>query len=798
MHSALLDDITENWKQAATQEGVDYGAVQKSFMDQSYGVVANKAKILFQDPFRLGFEIVHRNEKATKLVGIFAFRVNKRLLYVPTFFVNGEIKPADMLYRADVKRFVPLTEDWCAYLVRGVEEQAGELVPRNRRRQADAYMDRLAYPQRVKYASEEDFESRRPIVEKRLNDVFVNFRCVGSVDELKGLPDGELQKLAKADFDGLEQARDEFVKIARDGSLFLELLKHAADDSPMRKLLPDVINEFGPEALEKVADFVGDSEVAARFLVANYTQEELETVNGWQEKQAAAAPQTAIAIITDPRLAKSAVSRERIYSRGYDLFDGRPTESINAVVVEVESDSIKELASPGAASVLLDDGSTTPAYLFREDSSLLDADPRPAQMAFDPRAGVDKPEFVYFPKEKEILRLRYNQEVFGDEPVSEDGNLNAVSAKSLKPGKCYVAYSEETQSVSSLVRFDDKEKDGSSLILKFSTMWGDLKVVYYAPDRSRTKGNYISDETKFLEVNCDVDTDEDSGRIRRIEPQCSKALMNGVGLDRWMRTGGGLTSSSDVKVKAKPSGGFDIEHRSNGTLLKAARDLGMLEAHLKLAEDFALTTDEAGRILDKALDRDVTYRIYDTLDKQAYLTRVEGMEDWIESFDPELNVRIDAPQYQVLSTFTPKRPNQQSRYGDVYQRVPTSLDKSASSILPMDMVMSQSPEQLAQMSERYDLPHIFDHACVGQMAATSHNIIDQIKKYIPDLETGLDRYFRILFLLRYRPGDFEEIYGKDDLVEFEDGLTELASRAGDQLLKILQQFSPDQYAAQEN
>lgn len=172
-------DPNYQWKQAASQEGVDYGAVQKSFMDQSYAIVANKAKILFQDPFRLGFEIVHRNEKATKMVGIFAFRVNSNLLYAPVFFVNGEIKAADMLYRTDVKRFVPLTEDWCAYLVRGNHESAGEPVDRNRYRQADAYMDRLAYPQRVKYASEEKFKAEAIVA-----DIF------GALEDLRKTANG--------------------------------------------------------------------------------------------------------------------------------------------------------------------------------------------------------------------------------------------------------------------------------------------------------------------------------------------------------------------------------------------------------------------------------------------------------------------------------------------------------------------------------------------------------------------------------------------------------------------------------
>lgn len=102
------------------------------------------------------------------------------------------------------------------------------------------------------------------------------------------------------------------------------------------------------------------------------------------------------------------------------------------------------------------------------------------------------------------------------------------------------------------------------------------------------------------------------------------------------------------------------------------------------------------------------------------------------------------------------------------------------------------------MSDAYDLPHIFDHGCVGQMSTNNYSIIEQIKQYIPDLEAGVDRLFRILFLLRYRPADFEELYGKDDLVAFEQELADLATRSGDNLLRMLQRFDPDQYAAQEN
>lgn len=774
-----MTDIIEadyNWKQAATQEGVDYGAVQKSFMDQSYGVVANKAKVLFQDPFRLGFEIVNRNEKATKMVGIFAFRVNKKLLYVPTFFVNGEIKAADMLYRADVKRFVPLTEDWCAYLVRGVEEQSGSPVDRNRRRQPDAYMDRLAYPQRVKYASELSFAEMQEKAEAETREY---------LDD----------KWARE----MERERVAFVKAAHDGTLWKEILTHCADASPLRKLLPEIINENGPEALNKVASLVEASEFAERYLVSHYSKEELETVTGWMAKEASTdAPQPAILINIHPGIAKSAAEKALIFDKGYALIDKRPVGSTNVVFEEIHGDVVKELAAPGHVRVMLNGGGTEDAYLFRLGRDLLNDMPYGAHETSGRTPYESTIEYVYFPASKELLKIKGRQEVFGDElgDWSPD-ETKFLSAKTLKVGKCYAAVSAETHEISEVFHLTDRSKDGASTCLSIATEWEASRKVYYAPGRERSQDNYISDETRFIEVDCEITRSDDTDEIRDIQPKCDKALMSGTGLDQWMRTAGGLAESSDVRVKAKSNMTFDIEHRAHGKLVKAARDLGMLEAHLMLAEDFALTTDAAGAILDKAVDKDVTYRIYDSISKSAYLTRTTGMEEWIKSFDPELNVRLDTPQYQILTTYTPRRPDQQARYGDTYQRVPFELNKAAA-MLPMDMIMSQSPEQLAKMSELYDMPHIFDHGCVGQMATTSHNIVEQIKKYIPDLEKGLDRYFRILFLLRYRPSDFEELYGKDDLIDFEDSLTELSSRAGEQVLRMLQQFSPDQYTAQEN
>ncbi|MEO5712330.1 MAG: hypothetical protein ABIT37_02490 [Luteolibacter sp.] len=74
------------------------------------------------DPYLLGFEIVDKNEDNNRLVGFFAFRVSGELLMVPVFYLNGQIKGQDLIYRKPVNRFYPNTEKWVAYFVsKGVD-----------------------------------------------------------------------------------------------------------------------------------------------------------------------------------------------------------------------------------------------------------------------------------------------------------------------------------------------------------------------------------------------------------------------------------------------------------------------------------------------------------------------------------------------------------------------------------------------------------------------------------------------------------------------------------------------------
>ena len=60
-----------------------------------------------------------------------------------------------------------------------------------------------------------------------------------------------------------------------------------------------------------------------------------------------------------------------------------------------------------------------------------------------------------------------------------------------------------------------------------------------------------------------------------------------------------------------------------------------------------------------------------------------------------------------------------------------------------------------------------------------------VAEYIPDMRTGLDRIGRLIFLYYWRPEDFAEKYGAEDLTELESLLISSFKRFGDLVLALI-------------
>lgn len=133
-------------KRAATTN--DDKAIAEAFAQQAYTAIGNRDREIMKDPYLLGFEVVDKNEDNNRLVGVFAFRVGGEILLAPVFYLNGQVKGQDLLYRKGVNRFVPNTEKWITYLLGKAEDQEGRGISRRAGQEArvDLGLSRATQP----------------------------------------------------------------------------------------------------------------------------------------------------------------------------------------------------------------------------------------------------------------------------------------------------------------------------------------------------------------------------------------------------------------------------------------------------------------------------------------------------------------------------------------------------------------------------------------------------------------------------------------------------------------------------
>jgi hypothetical protein len=84
-------------------------------------------------PHELGFQLLEKNEDNDRAVGVMGFKVGPQYLYVPIFFLNGELKGHELLYLKDSDTFVPLKENWVNYVLNRKPISLGDEIGTNLR-----------------------------------------------------------------------------------------------------------------------------------------------------------------------------------------------------------------------------------------------------------------------------------------------------------------------------------------------------------------------------------------------------------------------------------------------------------------------------------------------------------------------------------------------------------------------------------------------------------------------------------------------------------------------------------------
>ena len=135
--------------------------------------------------YRVGFQVIDKTDEEDRAVGIAAFVVNDVWLYVPIFFLNGDLKGSDLIYVKQRNLFVPAVDNWITTISeKGIEVLGHATDP-------DQHSNNFAAPEdtNVFQASEEfgktaSFDSNSLLSKEDVQDMFRMYKDASSPEAL--------------------------------------------------------------------------------------------------------------------------------------------------------------------------------------------------------------------------------------------------------------------------------------------------------------------------------------------------------------------------------------------------------------------------------------------------------------------------------------------------------------------------------------------------------------------------------------------------------------------------------------
>ena len=725
--------MIENWKQAAQQTMPD-GDIEKNFLDQAYMSIQNKATPIMKPPYRLGFEIVHKNDANTRMVGIFVFRLGKDLYYAPVFFINGAIKGTDLFYRHATKTFIPLTNEWVDYLLNLSPTEEGYSVEPKMRLEATP--------------SNMDFNR------------IINPPTAG----------GQTRKFASS---------------PETQAAWTDMQKTAAELSTESLLKRFIVEDGKEDAIQKIANTVKADKAFAKALF--YGSSEANYMPDIPAEKSAAAPDVESLVVHFNLLNNPGVKQASAadLKRGYSIEDNRKEASINPIV-EASETSLNTISEPGVYEVLMADGAQRECVVATQDGCML-------ERTHPHDAGNELLDYSrYNPKDKLPRMLvidledgcsaenKREQPIFGKFllPIDKCEKLK----DSMETGKAYRVYCCKDGSFSRPILIVKKEKSPAGLDCYYYSSWSNdeknAEFVLHNPDY---EGAYDSDRVlgkhfKFISVSHELEG-KDGESYRCLKFPGELMLGNRSALDSIIY-GDGYKKAAIQRAGA------------NHFMVKMDDERGRWSPHMtKIATRLYLMAECGMRVesADEVLDR-AEKGCHKFFHKSALHLRAQSYPEFYAQFNDAYNV-MEEPENLNSHDLIAHRDIpliERNRVGDSVRHEAHNQDNVANpkSNIPSDMLQTASPIQLYELSQSRGVGNLFEHGVVGSLTKT-YDSIALVDKYIPDLEQGLDRIGRILFLYYWKPEDFAQAYGSDDQVDLENKLLSNFKQLGDMVLELL-------------
>lgn len=823
--------------------------IEKAFADQASGFVENKLGPLMKDEHRVGFEIVKKNDDNTRMVGIFAFKVRKTLLFAVVFFLNGEIK-GPMLYRCDTKTFVPATKDWATYLIDSMDRSNGHGRATSHRADSPprVNLQRIAFlpPSMGKHASFEDgwttdTDKKHYTVTKAGEDGVYNVSMPAPTQENKeGSPDDctfevcshcdgtttlslgnvhcELPEKSAAVLKDMESATLEvegqkwnigkeameaikeacFAGDASDqwyANMKGQIGRESADNKGMlRELLTECdFGQLAGEAIIKAAR--QNPEFAAQVARLYGSPENLfPKAYTYTEKQAAADPTLSLVYDAEVLNAKKGDVPAEFFQDGFYVLDTRPEKSLSVVYEKTPS----EVTSPNGAAVynvLKADGTYEEDVLIcRQYIGDFGADGAYTECG----CGVvssgnwnrdsDEVAYILF-KDGKLAQKKDDLLTVYKAPATNYSGLH----KTVEGKKVYFAILGDL-AIGPLAIKKVHTVDGVQYCTAMYKRYMDRYIgdyVYHSPDRNITINPDLSkSDLPHAIFGNDVRFVElkvggEAEDVRRYWDEDDSHPVHGLPLEHLTDLGG---TNSVANFVFSQFGMPDVRITVEGDLEEKSAGYVLHSGDLRSRRMTKLAA-----MVKLAQDLEIpAQKSYELLKKASD----EGEAKFFLSMNKEasrLHV-VDSPDFtdDFDGDFgVPVAPTKEYKLrvqGDQMFETPSSIGDAYN-----PTTLTGLPDITIATSNPEDLPALADayklpHIFEHGVVGTLANTFSAsavVKKYVPKLEDGVDALGRIKFLLYWCPKDFEDKYGEDDMSNLEAEIDACYTSLGALLLQLL-------------
>ena len=560
-------------------------------------------------------------------------------------------------------------------------------------------------------------------------------------------------------------------------AIFEEMKKEAAETlSPLKKFL----QAEGMDKFEKLGSAVAnDFEFAQKMM-------ELVPTENWLDADIPATMNKSASAKNGLTLHIGQVSYKSasILKKSYEFIDERLESDIDPIY-EPLSQNFTNATEPGIYDVIFGGGEVKRALVLPYEEKYLAEEshcdkydyPADTHMPYQgPNMNHTKIIFeLDGDKAFKKVESKYDGEVYGE---LVDDDLDTIIKSEANENKGYFLFDRISKCVTGPFYVTDKKTaNGITTYSVKEYGWGEPKLIKVNPDY--TKNNYESgvfnDETiGFIQVGAKMtkgdskmdspccDGDLDFNRISKRLGDPEDFLLS--------LYEGGYKSASVMADTIEDS----YVVTSCGQTVNNLNEIGVKALLMKEA---SCSENAVQSLLDTVSENNRA----DFFMKKEAMILDSGRGDLFSKSLNEYGVLEDDENFDVLEG--------ESVTEKVNQDSPEVLRHEAENKAEEQMTLTATPAQLAEFAQSSGQRHVFEHGVVGQLAKT-YDSNDLVSSYLDDLLQGLDKLGRILFLIYWKPEDFAERYGDDDITTMENMLVSSFKSYGETVLELIKR-NPD-------